>query len=155
MLGRNIRCVRLYPRRHGYALTPAVCGELFTELGHHRVACFIDVDQIDWSHLDTICGEYNRMPVVLSNTGYRIGRNLYAMLKRHRNLFMEIGRYEVHNGLEDICERFGARHLLFGTGYPHYALGPAITMVASAQISNHDKALIASGNMRRLIEEAS
>jgi len=61
----------------------------------------------------------------------------------------------VHNGLEDICERFGARRLLFGTGYPQFALGPAITMIASAQISNHDKQLIASGNMRRLIEEAS
>ncbi len=78
MLGRNIRCVRLYPKRHGYAFTPAVCNELFTELGHHRVPCFVDVDQASWSELDVICEEYKRMPVVVSNTGYRVSRNLYA-----------------------------------------------------------------------------
>ncbi|MGD8239207.1 MAG: amidohydrolase family protein [Armatimonadota bacterium] len=155
MLGRGIRCVRMYPRLHGYSLTPAVCAEVFTELGHHRVPCFIDRDQITWPELDAICGEFSRIPVVLSNTGYRVTRDLYALLKKHRNLFMEISRYEIHDGIEGICEQFGARRLLFGTGYPQYALGCAITMLACAQISQHDKELIASGNLRRLLEEAS
>ena len=153
LMGRGLRCVRLYPKAHGYTLTPSVCAELFTELEHHRVSCFIDKDQIGWMELDTICGEYNRIPVILSNTGYRVSRDLYAMLKRHRNLFMEISRYEVHNGIEDICERFGARRLLFGSGYPKYSPGCAITMLACARISDHDKELIANGNLRRFLEE--
>ncbi len=155
MLGRGIRAVRMCPKLHGYTLTPAVWGELFTELGHHRVPAFIDCDQLSWSELDTICSEFSRVPMVLSNTGYRISRDLYGVLKQHRNLFMEISRYEVHFGIDDICERFGARRLLFGTGYPKYAPGCAITMLACAQISAHDKELIASGNLRRLLEEAT
>lgn len=152
MMQRGVRAARIAPKAHGWSLIERTAWELFTALAQHRIPTFIDAAQISWSELDAVCTAFPELCIVLTETGYRLNRDLFPALAKHRNIFIEISRYEVHRGMEEICEKFGARRLLFGTGMPEYAPGCPITMLASANISKHDKELIANGNLSRLLK---
>ena len=80
-------------------------------------------------------------------------RRLFPLLEQYPNLYIETSYYVVHRGIELICRHFGAERLLFGTGLPQRAPGPAITALSYSQISDQERALIASGNLRRLLAE--
>ncbi len=54
-------------------------------------------------------------------------------------------------GIEEICRRFGARRLLFGTGLPFTEAGPSIAQITYAEISDADKRSIAGDNLRKLL----
>ena len=152
MMQRGIRAARLCPSAHGWSLIEQTAWELFTALAQHRIPTFIDKAEIAWEQIDAICSAFPELCLILTDTGYRLSRDLLPALAKHRNLFVESSRYEVHQGLEELCERFGSRRVLFGTGMPTYAPGCAITMLASAHLSDHDKELIANGNLSRLLK---
>jgi predicted TIM-barrel fold metal-dependent hydrolase len=83
----------------------------------------------------------------------RASRSLYPLLDACANLYLELSRYTAFRTVDGICERFGARRLIYGSGLPLVAPGVAMTTVTHALIGEEDKALIAAGNLRRLIGE--
>ena len=158
MLEQGVRAARLCPSpegagvHHGYGMSQRVCGPLLAVLEAHRIPLFIDLARLTWLQVDEICSTYPELPLVVTDVGYRINRELYPRLESYENLYIELSRYEVHNGLEDISARFGVHHLIFGGGMPVYTPGATIAMVACADISQEEKALIGGGNLRNLLK---
>jgi predicted TIM-barrel fold metal-dependent hydrolase len=88
----------------------------------------------------------------LTNLHYNCARNLYPLLAKFENLYVETIGFKVYGGIEDVCEKFGAGRLLFGTGAPKYAGSGAVGMITYAGISDAEKRMIASGNLERILE---
>jgi predicted TIM-barrel fold metal-dependent hydrolase len=87
---------------------------------------------------------------------YRETRILCPLLERHANLYLSLSPpFAVQEGIERICARAGARHLVFGTGYPHAAPGAAITYLMYARITEEERRLIGAGNLERLLSEVA
>jgi predicted TIM-barrel fold metal-dependent hydrolase len=78
-------------------------------------------------------------------------RNLYPLLERHSNLYLETSTYMVHRGIEEFVRLFGAERLLFGSRYAAYAPGAAVAGLMYAEISDRNRRLIAGDNARRLL----
>jgi len=57
-------------------------------------------------------------------------------------------------GVESMCGQFGAQRLVFGTGLPERYAESTSLQLTHADISDQDRAAIASGNLERLLEEA-
>ena len=55
---------------------------------------------------------------------------------------------------ERMAARVGPERLLFGTGMPMYAPGPAITLLTYSGLSQAEKSLVGAGNLRRLLDSA-
>ena len=55
------------------------------------------------------------------------------------------------DGIEDVCAKFGAERILFGSSLPYGAGSAAVSMITYANISEEEKELIASGNLERLL----
>jgi predicted TIM-barrel fold metal-dependent hydrolase len=115
---------------------------------------FIDLDQTDFEAVAAVCQQYSLLPLVLLRVGYRTCRYLYPLLEKHPNLHLDISLFQAHGAIEEVCERFGPDRLLFATGLPVVAPGPAIAQVTYADISEEQKSLLAGGNLSRLLEAA-
>lgn len=115
------------------------------------IPLFLDMDQTNWEEVATILQRRSNLNLVLLRTSYRIDRVIYPLFERYENLRIEAATYQVNYGIEEVCRRFGARRLLFGTGLPVTEAGPSIAQIAYAEISDEDKALIAGGNLWELL----
>ncbi|HQO36032.1 MAG TPA: amidohydrolase family protein, partial [bacterium] len=112
----GVRSVRMAPRTHSYPLTPWCCGTLLELLERYGIPIFISVAEIEWNDLAMVLTAFPELKIVLTDTGYRIGRKVYPLLYQFENLFMEFSDYVIHWGLEDLCERFGPERFVYGSG---------------------------------------
>lgn len=156
MLLRGVRAVRVFPKEHGFTLTPWNAGELCEALAERRIPLFVDADQLSWEHLQQLLVNFPQLLVVLSKVSYRVNRVLYPLLAQYENLHICLGApYVVHRGLEELCQRFGAERILFGTGTPTFDAGAAVTYLTYANIGDDAKELIGGGNLRRLLTQVA
>jgi hypothetical protein len=157
-LAAGIRAVRMFPVRHRFLLTDWSAGELLEKLNAHRLPLFLDYERthwgenvVDYGSVFRICKDFPSLPVILAREGIGSARYLYPLLEKFDNLHIEISYYQPPCGLEDISRRFGAKHLLFGTGLPTYEAGPVISMLLCSEISSEQKQMVAGDNLRRLL----
>ena len=151
--GDQLRAVCLYPRRHGYPLAPWMVEQVLAPLEKRRVVTLIDVDETTPKELYTLCQAYQGLRVVALTTGYRLLGVLSRLLATCPNLHVELSTMAAHRGIEALVERHGAERLLFGTNTPlSDGIGP-VAALGYAAISEGDRALIARGNLERLLGE--
>src|SRR5205807_1770119 len=72
-------------------------------------------------------------------------------LERMPPLYLETSYFQPHNGLAEIARRAGPDRLLFGTGMPVWAPGPAMQMLEVAALPAEERARIAGNTMRDLL----
>ncbi|MGQ9731657.1 MAG: amidohydrolase family protein [Candidatus Zipacnadales bacterium] len=146
--------VRLFPIQHQFLLTEVSCGRLLDALSFECVPLLLDIGQTNWRELAEILQRHPALNLILLNAYYRIDRYLYPLLERFPNLYLEIGSYGVHRGIETVCQRFGAERLVFGTDLPIHEVGGPIALVTYAPITAEAKQAIAAGNLQRLLGES-
>lgn len=159
MLESGVRAARLMPSHHRFSLSDWCCGPLLGELAEAGVPVFLDYGiehwsgrNVDWEAVESLCWTQPSLPVVLCGLGMADNRFLYPLLDRHSNLHIDLSYYQIEGGVEDIHSRFGAERMLFGTAVPKSDPGCAISYVSYARIPDEDKAAIAGGNLKKLIE---
>lgn len=150
----GVKAVRMFPSaaEQNYSLAEWSSGALLAALERHRILLLMDMDQLGWDELHSLLFSYPCLKVVLTNVTYRIDRNLYPLMERHEGLHLEISGYKTHNGIEEVCRRFSAKRLLFGSGMPLYSGGAAVSMIHYAAITEAEKRMIAHGNLDQLLE---
>lgn len=153
MREKNIKAVRMYPssRDHKYSFSEWCCGDLFDMLEQCRIPLMLDLWQISWNELHDTMSTHPELRVILTDLHYAVGRNLYPLLKKFEHLYVETIGYKVFNGIEELCRKFGAERLIFGSNTPIYSEGAAISMINYAAISHEEKCKIAGGNLEKLL----
>ena len=154
-LGRaGVHLVRAEPKRHGFSLAEWCSGPLWTVLERVRVPVLVDIGG-DWDGLQAMLSAHPKLPVILTESGYRALRMLCPLLERHGNLFVETSVYLANEGFADLAGRFGAGRLVFGTGSPALAPEAALGTLRLSGLSGPDLAAVAGGNLRRLLAEVA
>ena len=158
MLSKGVKAARLFPKEHRYSLSEWILGELLTVLEERQIPLLLDFGNVhwsdsftDWNAVAELCSKHPKLPVILMHEGQAASRNLYPLLERFENLHLDTSYYFAHRGVEEICEKFGAKHLTFGSGMPIYSAGPPIMVVTYSSISQREKRLIAGENLRKLL----
>ena len=160
MLASGVQIARMMPGYdgHRFSLEPWSAGPLLEELADHRVPVFVDFmffrrDDPDWKLLFELCHRYPELPLVLTGWSGLASRSFYPLCQVCPNLHLDTSGYALYRGVEAFCQKVGGRQLLYGSGLPKRAPGTALTTITHALISDEEKALIAHGNLRRLLEE--
>ncbi|MFH1748891.1 MAG: amidohydrolase family protein [Planctomycetota bacterium] len=154
MTAAGVRAARLFPKAHNWTLAEWCAGDLLRALEQAAIPLFLDCDQIDWNQVHSLAGEHPGLTFVLIGVPFRFSRQVYALLAETSNVYIETSLFQLHGGIEDVCARFGAARLLFGTAAPHFKMAPSVMAVRYTGISEKEKAMIAGGNLRKLLESA-
>lgn len=70
------------------------------------------------------------------------------------NVYLDMTHWIVDGGIESFVKAYGSERLLYGSGMPHSYFDAYMLMIQHADISQEDKGLIASGNLKRILKEA-
>jgi len=108
-----------------------------------------------WTTISEVLSDYPELTLVAIGHGpWGEDRFFRPLLERYPRFHLDISRYELLGGLAELVGRYGAERLLYGSGYPQWAMGGPRLMLARAEIHEEDRALVAGGNLLRLLEEA-
>jgi len=157
MAQEDVRAVKLLPKTHRYPLRPELLEPVLRPLEDRGILTLLDFGELP-SELDAAYGlleaflaAFPRLPVLLERAPWTAQRLVSALMARRGNLHIEFSNYQVNRGIERYVERFGPERLLFGTGLPEMSPGAARCYIDYAQIPPKAKAMIAGGNLQRLL----
>lgn len=109
-------------------------------------------DQSDWRNVVRICQQFPQLPVVLTEERiYKGQRPLAEAMAACQNLHLDISSIWLDRKIEFICRELGAERLVWGSQMPSRTPGAPLMQLNYSDLSPEELALIAGGNMRRLL----
>ncbi len=163
MLDHGIRAAKMYPKTHHYFLNEDYCGELLTELEENEILLLLEGgftygpevmethNQVLLSDLDAVMTRHPDLRVLLLGARWDATRFINAMMSKHRNLSLELSSHQGNRAMEVFDDWFGADRILFGTNALDKSPGAAKAFVDYCTLDNEKKAMIAGGNLARLL----
>ncbi|SDS31782.1 amidohydrolase family protein [Microlunatus soli] len=146
----GVAAFRLYPHTHGYVVDDPAWSQFFDDLSGHRMPLCLNRTEIDWPTIDRIAGDHPELPMIISLVGYRELRTVATMLTRHDQLHLDLVNFATHQGLEWLVGAFGARRILFGTGFGLRDPGESMARLGWSGLSETDVVTVGSANAYRL-----
>ena len=132
--------------------------EICESARRHRLPVLYDVMD-DVPVVELLAREYPEVNFIIPHLGsfadnWRAQMALIDYLERHPNVFTDTAGVRRFDILEQAVRRAGARKVLFGSDGPWLHPAVELAKVWALDISGSDRALIAGGNILRLIETA-
>jgi predicted TIM-barrel fold metal-dependent hydrolase len=147
------RALISFPHEHSYSLDALTFGPLFGAMIERKIPLFVKAD------LGTIGGllkEFPRLTVIAMNQGpHSVERFLRPMMDGYPSLHIETSYYIIDGAIEGLFQRYGPRRMLFGSAFPDNSSGASLLRLALADIPEQARALIAAGNLEKLLGEAT
>jgi predicted TIM-barrel fold metal-dependent hydrolase len=160
MTAANVRALWAFPEEHRYLLDRPTFGTFLGEVSARRIPLFLPRHAggprppDTWTLVDRLLHEYPELTLVVAAHGpWGEDRYFRPFLEQYPRFHLDISRYELDCGLRELVGRYGPERLLYGSNFPHNAMGGPRLMVASAEIDDDARRAIAGGNLRRLLAE--
>ena len=93
---------------------------------------------------------FPNVPLILTDVSWSRCIIVFDLMRQRPNIMLDISWFHTWDGIELAVRHFGAKRIVFGTGYRSHN-GAAIAALARADISAADRRLIAHGNLDRLM----
>lgn len=151
----RMRGVRLYPKTHRYPLTSWVLDSLCNWLIEWSVPLFVQHVEVDWDDLFRLTKAHPDLTVVVESQWQKVlyhTRPLLALMKACDNVYLETSNCVGVGFMEQTVGDLGSKRLLFGSYAPVNDPLVAMGMIIEADLSDEEKADIAGGNARALID---
>jgi hypothetical protein len=151
MRRNGVKALWTFPEEHRYRLDRRTFGGLFALMANKRIPLFAKQNLED---LGDLLVDFPDLRVIAVNQGpHSLERYLRPLLDTFPNLSVDTSYYIVEGAIEELCERYGAHRLMFGSAFPDNCSGAALLRLAQAEIDDEARQAIASGNLERLLEE--
>lgn len=152
MLSNNVKAAVAYPVAHSFSLSSWSLEPLLLALEQARIPLLLPFGQFAWDEVERLCKQHVYLPLILTGLNYRQLRYLLPLWEKHRNLFVDLSWFSIHDGLSYLSGRSYIRQILFGTNYPQYMPGAAVTVVTYARIPEVEKQMVAGGTLKDIIQ---
>jgi hypothetical protein len=155
-LPSQVRAVRLFPKAHNFSLADWCVGSLCEWLIERRMPLFIQHTETDWPSLQRLEAAFPALAIVVESQVQKIlyhTRALFPLMQACSNVQVELSNFAGQGFVDYAVRQFGAERLIFGSFLPMNEPLVPIGMVLDADITEEEKALIAGGNLRRLVSE--
>jgi predicted TIM-barrel fold metal-dependent hydrolase len=157
---RGIRAVRACPAAHNYHFDPFTLGPLLERLAAHRIPVLHTSQRLQdhpWNHesdterLRSVAQAFPELPLVLLYAGMLEGRRILPLLDGCPNVLVDLTGVSF-SFIEYVTHRFGPERLVYASHHPTADPGLCTTQVLYSGVPAAARALVAGGNIRRLVE---
>ena len=158
MRAERIVALRAFPEAHRYQLGRVTFGSFLDEVAERRVPVLLSLRfGADWPGVYRLLAEYPTLTVVLCDLGlWGQDRQSWPLLAEYPNVYLESSLVSLEaGGLEAVVQAYGAERVLFGSGFPFHYPHAAVLGLLQAELTEVDREKIASGNLRRMVEEVA
>ncbi len=162
MADHGIRVAKMYPRVHRYPFTVDFCGDLLREFERNEVLLMVEggycynldifepSNQVLLADLDVMLTRFPNLRVLLQGSRWESTRYTYPLMRKHKNLHLELSCHQGNHAIEVFSRWYGAERILFGTQALEKSPGAAKSFVDYCTLTEDEKKKISSGNITRL-----
>lgn len=144
--------VWIRPTLDCWLLESWVYDPLFHALEERRMPLLASEPLVGLANIARIAERFPRMPILMTDTGYRLHRSIQPLMERFGNIHLVLGgSTSTHYALEHIVRFTSAERIIFGTGAPDTEAMCAVSYLMYSALSDEEKALVGLGNMQRLL----
>jgi len=131
--------------------TETYYGGLLEWLEQHGITLWIPIHAVDLRDVAATLRAYPQLQTVLTGTHYTHHLWIGPLMRAVPRLHVEMSRYEVFAQAEALAGEFGWERIVYGSGYPDYAMGPVLYYLHHCRCSREELALACGGNCDRLL----
>ena len=160
MATTGIRVLWALPHKHRYVLDRVTFGGFLDQVSERRIPLFLPRSAgggnpgDTWDLVYRLLSQYPELTLVVTAVGpWGEDRYFRPLLEAYPRFYLEISRYELDGGLAELVSRYGPERLLYGSNFPHTAMGGPRMMVAHAGLDEAPRRAVAGGNLQRLLAE--
>lgn len=154
MRGCGVRAAKVFPQQHRYIFDVETFSRTFPALQDAAIPLLVELKEAEsgiLTRIREIARSFPGLGIVLQGPNWSDVRMLFSLMSLCSNIFIEFSSNQANRAIEDFSAAFGPERLLFGTNFPFMSPGAAKAFVDYAQISDEDRALVAGGNLARLL----
>ncbi len=149
----NVKAVRFFPDLHNFLLEEEVVGDLLSFLEGVKIPVLISPNSTGWKDIYNMLRNHPNIRLILIDLTYRQSSYIFPLLKRYKNVYIELSGYITFLGIETMYRKFGGERMLFGSNLPYKNPGSTIFYIEKADIPEEVKDYIAYKNADRLIQK--
>ena len=159
MSENSVRALTAMPSQHRFLLDRTGMGDILDAMAAHNIPLLLRLSESShgrsgWALVSELLEQTSGLRIVAVGSGpWGEDRQFRPLMKHYTNLFLETSRYELDGGIAELCERYGPERIIYGSGYPAWAIGGALLAAMHADVSAEDRDLILGGNLKRLLDE--
>ena len=152
----NIAAITINPKANHYLPRASAIGDYLEMAQERRIPVLLNTGRgLTPEDADGLMQSFRELTAILTyDNCWPSDRVLRPFLETYPNLHLDMAYMQTAAGLPDIVNKYTAERILFGSAFPECYLGAHMMVIRHAEIGDADKALIAGGNLRRIMEGA-
>lgn len=155
MRAARVAALRIFPETHHFLANAVALGDWLEAMTARRIPLFLSVRRgMSWPNVYSLLAEFPDLVCVLCDHGcWGEDRRFRPLLERYPHFYIDLSQYLLDGGIEALVANYGASRILYGSGFPESHFGGMMLALRHARIPDEAKALIASGNLERILAE--
>jgi predicted TIM-barrel fold metal-dependent hydrolase len=151
----RVKAIRVFPNDHKFLINGVTMGPLLDAMVSERIPLFISVKRgMTWRDLYALLNEFPELICVICDHGcWGEDRRFRPLLERYPYVYVDTSQYLLDGGIEALVADYGARRILFGSGFPESYFGGMMMALKHAEIPSVAKAAIAHDNLSQILAE--
>jgi predicted TIM-barrel fold metal-dependent hydrolase len=148
---QGLKLIRLFPELQGWLFDAAPVIKVLKSIAEHKLVLMVETRP--WGTATKLV-EYTKqfdIPVILNNVSYFTMGEALELIKTVKNVYFEPRVMNGPDGIDLVVKECGAACMIFGSHAPFDDIEPAVLLVEGLHISQEEKQLIFSGNIKRLL----
>ena len=150
----RIAALTLSPFEHRYVPCRLTLGTIMDAAKERRIPVLLNAFAGKWAQLYQFLAEFPDNIFIYQESWGKWGcdRNIRPLLERYKNFYFEITGYWVPEGIRDLVERYGAKRILYGSGFHTYNHGAAMLQLRHSGLKQSDLEMIAGKNLENILK---
>ena len=149
----GVRSVRMFPHLHNYPFEDWVVKPWLNGFANKKLPLWMKITEFDRSEFHRTIKAHPDVTVVLSEVHYSNYSWTMPLLRSLPNLYIEISRFVIHNGILKLIEAIGENRILFGSNFPESEIGSQLYNLYHCGLDEKSAETISAGNLDRLLRE--
>ncbi|MFB3896454.1 MAG: amidohydrolase family protein [bacterium] len=149
---QGLKLIRLFPEQQGWHFEAAPIPKMLKAIADYKLVSM--VESRSWGSATKLV-EYTKrynIPIILTGVSYFIMGEAIELVKTVPNIYLEPRLINTPDGIDLVAKECGAACMIFGSHAPFDTIEPALRLVEGSHISEEEKQLIFSGNIKRLLK---
>jgi predicted TIM-barrel fold metal-dependent hydrolase len=156
LVKEKVVLIRMFPKKLNYSLKKWQIGNTLEYLQYKHLPLMLWHTETTWDTINEICEAYPKLPVIIDGNEKKLlyhNRSYIALLKKHKNIYIETHNFVQYLGYEYIVGKMGIDRFLFGSNFPDNSPDSSVLPIITASINEISRLNIISENFFNLVKD--
>ncbi len=148
---QGFRMLRFYPEVQDWCFNHSVFGDILDELDGVNVPLMVEASGSGFTSFLSDAVRGRDMTILLDGISFETLAEAVSVMRKNKNFVLITRDLRVPGALRFVVDQIGVERVVFGSGCLRNSLAAAIGCIVDSELSDDQKTMIMSGNIKRLL----